>query len=222
MNKSMYSIMLMDNLVKAVDSLAYQQGTSRSGMINHILAQYLSVLTPEMHIAQIFEHAANIAAQERIQLLPPTASMMVGRTVLQYKYNPTLRYSVELFVNGATCSGEFKAQSRSQSKPLLEHLQNFFTLWGGAEQACLAEVQPEAKLSYSYGGGRYQREFESAQIATCDGRTLGSAIGHYIRAFDTAMDSYFSHAAGNISQRQMQGQILSSYREYLNNTQIIL
>ena len=46
MNRSIYSLLLMDDVVQAVDQLAYAQNTSRSNMINQILAEYLSVKTP--------------------------------------------------------------------------------------------------------------------------------------------------------------------------------
>ena len=38
MKKSMYSLMLADEVVKAVDELAAEHGTNRSNMINQILA----------------------------------------------------------------------------------------------------------------------------------------------------------------------------------------
>ena len=45
--KSMYSIMLMDSVVEAVDRAAYLNGTNRSNLINQILAEHLGVETPE-------------------------------------------------------------------------------------------------------------------------------------------------------------------------------
>ena len=47
MKKSVYSLVLMDDIVEAVDRVAYSQNTSRSNLINQILAEYLSLMTPE-------------------------------------------------------------------------------------------------------------------------------------------------------------------------------
>ena len=52
MKKSMYSLMLADEVVKAVDELAAEQGTNRSNMINQILAERLELVTPEKHVGQ--------------------------------------------------------------------------------------------------------------------------------------------------------------------------
>ena len=42
MKKSVYSLVLSDDVVEAVDRAAYQNGLSRSAMVNQILADYVS------------------------------------------------------------------------------------------------------------------------------------------------------------------------------------
>jgi len=54
MKKSVYSIVLMNDVVAAVDELASRQGTSRSNLINQILAQHVCCTTPEMHMQSVF------------------------------------------------------------------------------------------------------------------------------------------------------------------------
>ena len=54
MKKSMYSLMLSEQVVEAIDRLALEQNTNRSRLINEILADYLSLMTPEKHIADVF------------------------------------------------------------------------------------------------------------------------------------------------------------------------
>ena len=54
MQKSVYSLVLMDDVVAAVDRLAYREGTSRSNMINRILAEYTQLSTPEQRMQDIF------------------------------------------------------------------------------------------------------------------------------------------------------------------------
>ena len=41
MKRSVYSLVLMDDVIKAVDEQAYRLGTSRSNLINQILAERL-------------------------------------------------------------------------------------------------------------------------------------------------------------------------------------
>ena len=55
MKRSVYSLVLMDDVIKAVDEQAYRLGTSRSNLINQILAERLSCVTPEMRMREIFD-----------------------------------------------------------------------------------------------------------------------------------------------------------------------
>ena len=54
MKKTLYSLMLNEEVVREIDALAHQMGTNRSALINQILADYTSVLTPERRIENIF------------------------------------------------------------------------------------------------------------------------------------------------------------------------
>ena len=52
LQKSLYSLMLMDDVVREIDRLALQQNTNRSNFINQILAEYVSLMTPEKRIGR--------------------------------------------------------------------------------------------------------------------------------------------------------------------------
>ena len=55
MKKSVYSLVLMDDVVNVIDDMAYQMNTSRSNLINQILAEHVSYITPEMRMKDIFD-----------------------------------------------------------------------------------------------------------------------------------------------------------------------
>ena len=57
MAKRVYSLVLSDEVVGEVDRLARRLGTNRSGLINHILAEYLSCDTAENTVRDIFSAA---------------------------------------------------------------------------------------------------------------------------------------------------------------------
>ena len=50
MNKSMYSLILMDDVVREIDKIALRMNTNRSNLVNQILAEYASMMTPEKRI----------------------------------------------------------------------------------------------------------------------------------------------------------------------------
>ena len=96
MGKSVYSIVLMDEVVEAIDRLAYEAGTNRSNMINRILADYAQMATPEQRIRNIFSSIEDaISRQNALQLMLNTSDAMLSmRSAIRYKYNPSMRYVV--------------------------------------------------------------------------------------------------------------------------------
>ena len=54
MKKNMYSLMLAEEVIREIDKLAEQNNTNRSNLVNQILAEYVSLTTPEKHIQNIF------------------------------------------------------------------------------------------------------------------------------------------------------------------------
>ena len=60
MQKSVYSIVLSDDVVAQIDRLAYRRNTNRSNMINQILAEYVSYVTPEKRMQKTFEQMQNL------------------------------------------------------------------------------------------------------------------------------------------------------------------
>ena len=98
MSKSLYSLILTDEVVSEIDRLAYKSGTNRSNMINQILAEYVSFTTPEMRISQVFSALEEFLSpiDSFKMLLGNSSSVMNVRSSLDYKYNPSVKYTVEL------------------------------------------------------------------------------------------------------------------------------
>ncbi|MDD3193260.1 MAG: hypothetical protein PHE47_05325 [Oscillospiraceae bacterium] len=191
MNRNIYSLLLMDDVVSAVDQLAYTQNTSRSNMVNQILADYLSVKTPEQRMRDIFQQIEALMDQQsafQIQFQPSDAMLSV-RTALAYKYRPTVRYSVELFRNDPKVLGELRVSSRTQSAGLLQMLDSFFRLWQKLEEGVLLDQHP-AGIPCRIDNGRYVRTFYWPQEA-CTNTQLGETISAYIQTFDRALKAFF-------------------------------
>lgn len=188
MSKSVYSIVLMDEVVSKIDAIAYQNSTSRSNMINRILAEYAGLTTHEQHKADIFLAVENfINTQSILQLLNVSEAMMLMRSALAYKYNPSLRYTIELAPQSVDYLALFKVQLRSQSSALLSHLEAFYRLWDNCEKHSI-----NSSLQSVIENGRYARRLRlpNQQLDTI---TLGDAIAHYVANFDECMKCYFSH-----------------------------
>ena len=98
MNKSIYSLVLSDEVIEAIDRMAYSMNTSRSALINQILAEAVSYVTPEKRMRDIFGRMEEILLSDNaFQLMMQSSdSMFSVRSALAYKYNPTIKYSLEL------------------------------------------------------------------------------------------------------------------------------
>ena len=46
MKKTLYSLMLNEEVVNEIDRLAHKYGTNRSNLINQILAEHVNLVTP--------------------------------------------------------------------------------------------------------------------------------------------------------------------------------
>ena len=184
MKKSVYSLVLSDDVVAAVDRAAYQQGVSRSAMINQILAEYVSYTTPEQRMREIFAQAERLLSGEVFQsLVQPSDSMMSLRSALAYKYNPNVRYSVELYPNRPG-QGELRVSLRSQNSALILYLGQFFRLWARIEQAYVGGAD------CAIGDGKYARRIQLPQ--GLGDREQGAVLAGYIGAMERGLRAFFN------------------------------
>ena len=103
MKKSVYSLVLMDDVVKAIDDMAYKLNTSRSNLINQILAEHVSFKTPESLIKDVFDCMRTIMDNHfQIQGQSSNAMLFI-KSPLRYKYKPTIRYRIELLKEIKRC-----------------------------------------------------------------------------------------------------------------------
>lgn len=215
MNKSVYSLVLSDRVVSMVDDMAYRMGTSRSNLINQILAEYVSLTTPEKRMKDIFEQMSELLLSDGYQIQSqPSDSMLSVKSVLRYKYKPTIRYSVELYRNFDEAFGEIRVVSRTQSQGLIEILESFYEIWARIE-SMRQRGAAITSASFKIENGRYLRQF----IISDDYRNLsedaiGKAIAEYVRCFDSAIKEYFTDFDA--------AEVQKIYNHYLVSTEIIL
>ncbi|MBQ1538821.1 MAG: hypothetical protein IIZ73_10980 [Ruminococcus sp.] len=207
MSKSVYSIVLSDEVVQAVDDMAYRLGMSRSNLIDRILAERVSCTTPEMRIHEIFSLVEQALDRRFLPVPGMSGSVMAVKTPLRFKYKPTVKYSVELYRDLSGCVGRLKVTMRTQSAELSALCDGFFKLW--------------SELEKKYLGGLFKGGFPVTLAPTCytrglyetGGRKLtddeiAAAISRYIETFSAAMNRYFDDPTAPERCEQI-------YKEYL-------
>lgn len=211
MKKSVYSLVLSDNIVAAADKAAARRGISRSALINEILASQLSCTTPQMRCRDIFERLEQIALNENFRIKEkPSDAMMSLLSSLSYKYNPTVRYSVLLTNNTDSTIGILKVNFRTQSESFTNALSEFFYLFCTLEESFV----PEA-VKYKIETGRFSRVLAAPDGIDYSAEETGIAISDYIKAFDAALNAYFQ---GLPNVENAAAATAAVYRRYLQHT----
>lgn len=220
MERNVYSLVLWKGVVDAVDRMACERGMSRSALINRILADYVSCSTPEGRISdifgcmeQFFTEAENFQVRSR-----QSDTMLTVRSALRYRYNPTVRYALEMFREGGGAVGELRISLRTQSPPLVERLTEFFSFRKDLENRWLGGRFPGGRVPCEIGPGRYTRSLLSPDSGeSIASEQIADAICDYIREFDRELKRYFE---GGDPDR-IRAELERSYRTYLKHSMIL-
>lgn len=197
MGKSIYSLVLTDEVVAAVDRAAHQSGTSRSNLINQLLAQAFSYVTPEQRVKEIFDEMRAVMAPDGIFQFQaqPSDTMISIRSELPYRYRPMVRYAMELFKEQeGELFGRLRVSVRTKSAPLARALKDFFNLWDQIEKHYLQQFYPARSIP----GGVLESQAYLRPLLVPDDpqKQTNSEIAHaaadYIRAFDSCLRVYVS------------------------------
>ena len=185
MKKNVYSFVLSENVIAAVDRLAYERHTNRSNLINQILAEYVSYETPEMRMQNVFERMQALLGSAFQPLENASPTMLTLRSALSYKYNPTVRYQVELYRMPQVAVGELKVSMRTQSATLSLLVMQFFKLWIKIEKA----HHPDSVATVT--DGRFIKRFVTE---TMDSEIVADGISAYVDACDHALKTFFCYS----------------------------
>ena len=193
MSKSIYSLVLSDGVVEAVDALADSLGISRSAMVNKILAERVEYTTPEMRLEEILEALTRSISSGAFMLSEtPSGGVLSARTSLKSRYKPTVKYSVEIFTENGKRAGEMRVSFRTQSAQLIDDLTRFFKCWASLEQQYIADKLTEDIL-YTISDGHFTRTLNmpSGDVSNISDKQFGAIVADYMAMFDGAMKAYF-------------------------------
>ena len=216
MKKNMYSLILAEDVVNAIDKLAEEENTNRSNLINEILAEYVSVTTPEKRINDVFHGIEDLFKQltgQQVYYQQHDNTLSI-KSALEYRYRPTIRYEVELYRTQGGTVGELKVNFRTQSPQLLNRLTEFFALWTRLEELYVARYFEGAEINYTLDETRWTRTLKVPRNTLYGQVELSRAITDYVRTFDRLMKKRLSGAAAT--------EIENDYLDALNGGMLII
>ena len=205
----------MDDIVEAIDRLAYERNTNRSNLINQILAESVNFVTPEMRMRDIFTQLENILSESCYQIMDRSSdSMFALRSPIRYKYRPMVNYTIELFREPKDIAGRLKVSFRTSSKNFTDAIEDFFTGWISMENEYLNEVHPEGVLS-DFDNAKYVRGFLKVSVENeLNENEIAAAIVEYIKVLDKCIKFYFEHLR---DEELIEKMIRTSYEDYLKS-----
>ncbi|SFC22280.1 hypothetical protein [Ruminococcus albus] len=218
MNKSVYSLVLADEVVEAIDRMAYSMNTSRSNLINQILAERVSLMTPEMRMRQIFSEIEQLMDPRFLFIDQPSDSMIAIKSPVRYKYKPTLRYSLELSRDMQGKVGRLKVSFRTKSEQLTAAANGFFELWLKLENKYLRKVFPDGVPAQTENG-RYTRDLYSPIAEHLSDKEIAGAVAGYIRLMDSCIQTYFD---GLTEGRDRSDEIGAAYAAYVRTVTAVI
>ena len=220
MGKSVYSLILNDEVIKKIDTLAYARRTSRSNYISEVLASHVSYTTTQQRIKDILDAArAFLEPYEKYAFVEMNSnSFMDVRTALSYRYRPTIRYCLEILGRDKGPFLKLKAQVRTQSSSLISAIEDFFTIWQKVEKQLIPDAYDEVEMT-SYENVCYTRFFFLNDRMNIEEQRLGKAIAAYITTLDKALDIFMSNMDNT---DYVISDIYATYKEYYAKTGMII
>ena len=198
MKKTLYSLMLDDNVMRLADLQAHRLGLPSSAYVNQVLANAVGYVTPAERINSIFAAAEALLApdQELVPFFTPNTGLMSMKSSLSYKYRPTVKYEVALSAEAGDTLGTLNVIFRTQSAELISLLTAFFRLWKGIEDRCFP-----GRFGYALYDGRLERSLRLPETDVT-AEEIAEAITDYVSLFDHCMKAYL---AGQMDEADVDG-----------------
>lgn len=210
MKKNMYSLILSEKVIEEIDRLAEKEGTNRSNLVNQILAEYVSITTPEKRISDIFERIERLFGDDaNFPVYRESHDNTLSiKSALSYKYRPTLRYEVELYRAEGGAFGALKVNFRTQSPELLTKLTEFFKYWQRLEEIYVFSFFKNGRINYSLDEYKWTRSLSFPENKRYESEDLSRAISDYVKVFDRLLKKYL--ADGYSSVRELENDYLAA------------
>ena len=188
MAKSVYSLILNDDVIELVDRVASANGLSRSNMIEKILADAVSYETPAIRANNLFDEIERLVGEGNLMrfLDQPSQYMASIMAALSYRYNPAIKYNVEIFPHSEDL-GQLKVTLRTQNTTLINLVNDFYRLFALLEKRY---YNPDAK--YDYDGIKYTRvlNYPNEEVTT---QQLAELITEYVKDFNELLNTFLSN-----------------------------
>lgn len=182
MGKSVYSMVLSDEVINLIDNVALKSGKSRSNLVNEILANYVGYSTEKQRIEEILGLVSQaFLTHSRMRVERHQQSTIDFLSAINYKYNPRVTYSVELFTDDEF-TGYLKIALRTTNQVLITVINEFFNTFIALEQQYLKGVE------YISVDGKLIRKLKFNESDSTN--QIAIKLTNYVNNIDTLINAY--------------------------------
>lgn len=196
MGKNVCSLVLSEEIIQKVDREALLKNTSRSQVIHDILCEHYHITTPSLKMFRVMELLSSaLSSLETLDLVSSTpGSTLQIKTTVPYKYNPTLKYVIDLSGKDSEQLAVLKIYSRTVSGPFLQSLLMFFNFLTDFEESIHQTIghRPINSSGYAFEDNKFTRSFACKWTEKgLDPEIISRYLTNYIQYVDESMKSYF-------------------------------
>ena len=211
--KSIYRLMLDDDLVSAIDRFASNRGLTRSAMIEKMLSDRISYLSPLSKVSEIYEEIDRMISAAG-GFTAYNSDVQSGFTVKSAiaRYRPSVRYQVRIY--DRLTDGDFgrlKAVLRTDDSAVLENAEEFIRAFCRLERIYVSPSIPEEiNCGFDIRSGVFARGLRLAGGIDHTAADISRAITGYVSMLDTMMKRWFGREYRSMSDME------SDYLSYLS------
>lgn len=217
MSKQIYSLVLSDQVIEKVDREALVKGSNRSQIINDMLCQTFGIWTPDLKMNRVMDLMSETLGEiETMQMVSAShGNTLQLRTTVAYKYNPKLKYVIEMSGKSRPTMAVLKIYSRTTSELFLQSLVMFFGYLNDFEERIEASINFRQVLSkgYAFDEKRFVKEIQCDWTTKdVEAEAIARYLSNYILFLDESLKMYFN-AYGN--WQFIDQQMGALYKKYL-------
>lgn len=196
MGNQIISVVIQDEVMERVDRLARKRGVSRSRAVSEILADHFGMVTPQAKINRVMDRIEGHIQEAGVwQMLSKVkGSSIQCRTTVGYKYNPKVRFMLELSGREVDKLASLKIVSRTQNPLFHQHLKRFFQLIEQIESYDPVGFRMHSirRGRFIMEGTRFVRDFHYDWLREeLEVEAIARFLSGYMRMIREAMDVYF-------------------------------
>ena len=156
-------------------------------MIEKILANATGFETPEIRATSVFDEIERLISKSNSMryMQQPSQYMASIMSYLDYRYNPAIKYSVELF-RESNHLGQLKVTLRTQNPILINLMSDFYNLY-----SYLEKEHYNKNARFLFDGSKFTRLF-NFPVVPITSKELAEKLTVYVKDFDLLLNTYFN------------------------------